>query len=85
MNLSWVEWALYLQRFQFENSKIERMEENQWAQTRVLWATLCNIHRDPKRRPTPFQPHELIKLSFDKDEKEGLGSMSVDDVLDFMK
>lgn len=31
----------------------------QWAQTAGLMALLANVHRDPKKRPTPFLPDEF--------------------------
>lgn len=35
-----------------------RMRHN-WDGTSIIWATLLNINRDPKKRAKPFSPEEI--------------------------
>lgn len=34
-------------------------QRSQWAQTSTVLALLANAHRDPKRRPYPFEPWDF--------------------------
>lgn len=36
---------------------------DEWDRTCLLWSTLANIHRDPKKRGKPFHPNEAHPLS----------------------
>jgi len=67
--LSFFEWSLELQKLKKKNEAIHSKWEWDWARTRSLWLILANVNRDHKSRPTPFAPSDLIKLSFDKDDK----------------
>ena len=45
-------------------------EEMDWARTRSIWVVLANANRDPKKKATPFEVTDLVRLSFDKKEEK---------------
>ena len=30
-----------------------------WDHTSLIWSTMCNVNRDPKKRSKPFHPNEI--------------------------
>lgn len=44
-----------------------KKEESIWNRWRMSYTLLANIHRDPKKHPTPYLPQDIIRLSFDDD------------------
>ena len=68
--LSFYEWSLELLKVKNKNKQIHSEWEWAWARTRSLWMILANSNRDAKKKPTPFEPEDLIRLSFDKDKEE---------------
>lgn len=66
--MTWYEWGLYLSRLEYEQDKEQARIEAQWAQTRILWAAIMNTgFKGPKKR---VKSTDLIRLSFDDDDKE---------------
>lgn len=55
-----------------------------WGDTRadlragIVAATMANIHRDPKRRPTPFAPRDFMPLAPAREEASA--AASIDDL-----
>jgi hypothetical protein len=68
--LTWHEWGLYLLRAVKDTEDRQLNEELEWAKWRELYALLCNINRDPKKKPDPFKGTDFIKLSFDEVEEK---------------
>lgn len=33
---------------------------NSWMQTGMVAATIANVNRDPKKRPSPYQPEDFM-------------------------
>jgi hypothetical protein len=69
-NLTWYDWGLYILRYKEEQDEKRLEEELKWVPWRELYAIICNINRDSKKRPTPFRGPDFIKLSFDKEKEE---------------
>lgn len=59
----------------------EIRDEWDWARVRSLWVILANAHRDPKKRPAPFEPTDLIKLKH-LDKKKAEEKKVVTDISD---
>ena len=62
--LSWYEIGLYIDRYIYDQQRLQVLEEAKWARFRIAWADFRNVHRaknDPEVKAT-----DLIKLSFDK-------------------
>lgn len=72
--LSWYEWGLYLLRLKKQRDLELIKWETDWDRTRVMWATMVNIHSGKGKK---VKPTDLIRLSFDqpaekpKDFKQG--------------
>jgi hypothetical protein len=47
-----------------------RKQEKQWLHTRFIATVLINQSRDPKKKPTPYAPEEIMPLSIDKKHTE---------------
>lgn len=68
--LTWFEWSFYLVAIEQKQEEVRYKMEHDWSIARVMWATICNIHRDTKKKPQPFKPEDLVKLSFDTQDDE---------------
>jgi hypothetical protein len=85
-DLSFFEWSLYVLRYKRQQEQKKERYEHDWSIARVMWATLCNLHRDPKKHPAAYEPKDLIKLSFDDYiEKEAHNNGPTDDLMDRLK
>lgn len=53
-----------------KNKEIEKMNhESEVDRWRTTYALMANIHRDPKKRPNPYSPQDIVRLSFDDDQE----------------
>jgi hypothetical protein len=62
--LSWYEWSLYARRHKIKVDQLITLDECEWARFRIMWALYINTHKS--ENDPVVEPHELIKLSFDK-------------------
>src|SRR5690348_10007661 len=65
-NLSFYEWSLEVYKVKHRRKREFNKWESDAVFVREILTMMANINRDTKKRPTPFEPHEFIKLSFDK-------------------
>lgn len=73
-DLSWYEWGLYILREKKRGEAANYKFETGWDQTRILWATLRNVHGDKAK------PSDLIKLSYDDKVKKEVVRKSPEEV-----
>lgn len=65
-SLTWFEWGCYLLRLKKRVEKDQFIWEDGWDKTRIMWATLVNVHGNKK------SPTDLIKLPRDKETEKVL-------------
>lgn len=61
------------------------LEEVRWVPWRELYALLCNINRDAKKKPTPFKGTDFLKLSFDGTQEQIQPKMPEEDLVQKLK
>ncbi len=66
LDLSFYEWTLYIERNRRKNEKELLHVEIGWDYTRKIIAAIWNVQLEPAKR---LEPHEIIKLSWDKVEE----------------
>lgn len=59
-SLTWFEWGCYLLRLKNRVERENFIWEEGWDKTRIMWATLVNVHGNKKT------PQDLIKLPRDE-------------------
>ncbi|MEN7549320.1 hypothetical protein AAG747_15455 [Rapidithrix thailandica] len=47
--------------------KEQRKQENEWQQTRLMITYMVNIHRDTKKKISPYQPEDILTLPGDQE------------------
>lgn len=64
-DLTWYEFNLIAIKQMRDEEMNLKKDESIWNRWRMSYTLLANVHRDPKKRPNPYRPQDIVRLSFD--------------------
>lgn len=67
-SLGWYDLNLWLDKIRHGFKKVNEEREFTMEMTRQVLCLIANVNRDSKSKPTPFEPQDFMKLSYDKKE-----------------
>jgi len=69
-SLTWWDWNLWVEKIRADRERRQQDRELKMEMTRQFMCLFANVNRDSKTKPTPFEPTDFMRLSYDKDDEE---------------